>query len=60
MIFTELTFLDNDGYEDKRTLKGDKIDFILKRLSNKKTKNNLVCVSTYNDDNFETIKQIKI
>lgn len=58
MIFTELTFLDSTGYETKKSLRGDKVDFVINRLNIKKTKNKLVMIETYSNLNFETIRAV--
>lgn len=58
MIYTEIRFIDNMGYNINKTLKGDRINDILERLKVKKTKTKIDVLLTYNDKDFSTIREV--
>jgi len=60
MILTEIRFMDELGYETNKTLKGDRIQEILERTKIKKTKNKISVLSTYDNKNYETIREIHL
>lgn len=57
-IFTEVQFYRNGQYVTK-ALRGDKLTFIKNRLNNRKSKNMILEVSTYNTCDFSTISSLK-
>lgn len=57
-IFTEVQFCRNGTYITK-VFKGDKLNFIKDRLTNRKTKNMILEVNTYSSYDFSTISSLR-
>jgi len=57
-IKTEIEFMDNEGFVNIKTLSGDKIDGIIKRLETRKTKAIINRIASYRMDNYSTLREV--